>query len=107
MEEEAKNAYRHLGLTGYTAIQSLSSDLKVGLINVRSADSQNSKIQTITALSKWFGKLMKANVHDFNNFDEEEFWSEHKDICEWYPGYNFEAFRELFEDSLNHLREES
>ncbi|WOX05063.1 hypothetical protein [Microbulbifer pacificus] len=104
MDESIKSAYRHLGLTGYAAIQSISSSLKVGSFNLGTAGHANTSLKLIASLSEWFGSLMSANVSDFREFSEEEFWARHQSICESYPGYNLEVYKDLFEDSANHGR---
>ena len=104
MHESVKSAYRHLGLTGYAGIQSISSGIKVGTLNLGTASHVNSSLKLIVSLSEWFGKLMSANVTDFREFNEEEFWGHHLSICEAYPGYNLEAYKDVFEDSVSHGR---
>ncbi|MFV8784464.1 hypothetical protein ACNKU7_18765, partial [Microbulbifer sp. SA54] len=104
MDKSIKCAYRHLGLTGYAAIQSISSSLKVGTVNLGTAGHVNASLKLIASLSEWFGTLMSANVSDFREFSEEEFWARHQSICKAYPGYNLEVYKDLFEDSVNHAR---
>ncbi|MBY6192161.1 hypothetical protein KUV95_17120 [Microbulbifer agarilyticus] len=104
MDESSKSAYRHLGLTGYAAIQGISSGLKVGAIHIGSARHLNKSIKLINLLSEWLGKLMDANVNDFVDFNEKDFWAEHKTICEAYVGYNIETYKAVYEDSLSHCR---
>lgn len=99
MNESTKAAYRHLGLTGYALIQVISSSLTVGTLNIGSATRINRQIKFISALSEWLGKLMQANVDNFENFNEEDFWRQHRLICETYTEQNLEVYRALFEDS--------
>lgn len=99
MDETSKAAYRHLGLTGYSAIQLIASSVKVGQLNIGSAKRINKSIQLIEALAEWLSKIMWANVNNFDGFDEEEFWDHHKTICQTYYEHNLDAYRALFEDS--------
>lgn len=99
MNESTKTAYRHLGLTGYALIQSITANLKIGTLNIGSAARINRKIELITSVSEWLGTLMRANVDNFLNFNEEEFWEQHRIICETYTEQNLEVYRAIFEDS--------
>ncbi|WP_299948043.1 hypothetical protein [uncultured Microbulbifer sp.] len=107
MDESTKSAYRHLGLTGYAAIQSISSSLKVGTLNLGTAGHVNTSLKMIATLSEWLGSLMTANVSDFRDFNEEEFWGRHQSICKSYPGYSLDIYKDLFEDCVNHGRGDS
>jgi hypothetical protein len=98
MKESIKAAYRHLGLTGYPLIQVISSELTVGVLSI-DLDRINRQIKLIYVLSEWLGKLKQANVDNFENFDEDGFWEQHRLICEAYTELNLEIYRILFDDS--------
>ncbi|WNO11163.1 hypothetical protein [Teredinibacter sp. KSP-S5-2] len=100
MEEAKKKAYRHLGLTGYTSINNMLSNTKVGIFNIYS-DFHNKNIQASKDLSSWLEVLMHENVNDFEYMDEDAFWKVHSDLCEKYKDYRFESAKDLFDDCLD------
>ena len=106
MNEARKCAYRHLGLTGYTSVINLISPVKVSMVNFGN-NNHNKRIEVVIDISSWLELLMNGNVDNFINFNEDEFWNKHSELCQKHQGYGFEVCREVFDDSYNHASKSS
>jgi hypothetical protein len=45
--------------------------------------------------------LAQFSSLDFARFDEQQFWTEHAQLCRRFPGERLERYREIFDEYLS------
>ena len=100
MNEQTKDANRHLLYVATVAIRNDCQSRGADSMSPFTWRRQYVRSRVAGATADWLHNLAQFSSHDFTRFDEQQFWSEHLQLCRRFPGNRLDRYRELFDEYL-------
>jgi hypothetical protein len=96
MDDNTKNAYRHLLYVAMLDIRLYCQSRGQFSWNPLEWYRQYRQSRVAGVLADWLHNLADYSSQEFNGFDEQRFWEEHTGLCNRFSG-KLEHYRKIFD----------